>query len=135
VTNEQYLYVSYVGAIALGVALAVITAALLRHSHHQAMAAAAFRHVGAILKRAFPAWLVLAALLGFVSVSYIDCDHHNYAQVVADRDYLFECSRLHASRMLYCLVGALMAYTLTLTILLCIFLRGQGSRRSEQEVR
>ncbi|MGA2266715.1 MAG: hypothetical protein ABSH10_09855 [Phycisphaerae bacterium] len=132
-TNEQYLYVSYFSAIALGIVLAVVTAALLRRSHHQAMAASAFKQVGAVLKRAFPAWLILAALLGFASVSYIDCNHHNYAQVVADRKYLFECSRLHASRMLYCLVGALMAYTMMLTVLLCIVPRGQSDRRSENK--
>ena len=119
-TNEHYLYGSYFIAVASGTGLAAITAALLRNAHCRALASSATEGIGRILRRVFPAWLILAVLLGFVSVTYVDCGHTNYAQVIADGRHLVAKSQQQASRMLHCLAGTLMAYAIMLTALLCV---------------
>jgi hypothetical protein len=112
VTNEQYLYVSYFTAACGGVALAALTALWLRREHRRAAAAA--ERVGEVLRRAFPAWLILAGLLGFISVSYFDCAHKDYSSIVSQRDYLVEKTHEQASHMLYYLAAAVLAYCLVL---------------------
>ena len=130
-TNEQYLHVSYFSAAAAGLALAVITAAVLAGPHRQATAGAAIRKLGAILRRALPTWLVLAVLLGFASVSYIDCSHENYAKVVADREHLIRKTQEQASSMMLYLAVTIGAYGFVLVPLLWARMRrARGESRS-----
>jgi len=98
--------------------LAVITAIALAGPHRQATAGAAIRKLGAILRRALPTWLVLAVLLGFASVSYIDCSHENYAKVVTDREHLIRKTQEQASAMMLYLAVTIGAYGFVLVPLL-----------------
>ncbi len=127
-TNEQYLRISYFAAAGCGIILAAITAAILKGPHRAAVAGAA-AGVGKILRRAFPAWLVLAALLGFISVSYFDCTHETYQKIVLDRQYLHEKTREQASTILYWLSAAIAAYGLLLAILLGVLNRQRGTEK------
>ncbi len=125
-TNEQYLRASYFIAAGGGVALAVLTAVLLRKEHARAMTAAAAGAVGRFLRRAFPAWLILAVLLGFASVGYFDCAHKDYHSITTDRPYLVQKTHEHASHILYFLATALLAYTLVLAVVLGILRKRDG---------
>jgi purine-cytosine permease-like protein len=110
VTNEQYLQVSYFLAATAGVVAAVVTGLLLARAHREATEAPALARLGKLLRRVFPTWLILAVLLGFLSVSYFDCDHHSYSAVVANREYLVNKTEEQASSMARYLATALIAY-------------------------
>lgn len=77
-TNEQFLHTSYFVAAAAGVSMSIATALILARPHRLATARAVLTKLGTILRRAFPTWLVLAVLLGFMAVSYFDCSHPPY---------------------------------------------------------
>ena len=85
VTNEQLLYVTYFGAAAGGVILAAGTVLLLNRPLRQMLQTAG---VGKFLARLFPSWIVLAAILGFISVNYVECK--NYSEIVNDRGYIID---------------------------------------------
>jgi len=118
VTNEQFLYLSYFASAAAGVGLAVISALILARPHRLATAGTVLKKLGGILRRALPSWLILAVLLGFISVSYLDCSHHNYAEIVADRPHLIDKTQEHLSRMSLYLAVALTAYGFVLALFL-----------------
>lgn len=117
-TNEQLLHISYFASAAVGVGLAVITALILARPHRLATAGTVLRKLGSILRRVLPSWLVLAALLGFMSVSYFDCGHSDYAAIVADRPHLIDKTQEHLSRMSLYLAVALTAYGFVLVLFL-----------------
>ena len=117
-TNEQYLYVSYFAAAAGGACLAVVSAVVMARPHRLATAGVVVQKLGALLRRVFPVWLVLAVLLGFLSVSYIDCAHSDYAQVVEDRQHLVHTTQDQASAMMQYLAVALLTYGFVLMLLL-----------------
>ena len=118
-TNPTYLWVSYFGAALAGVALALLTAAGLSSPLGKALAGLA-GPLAALLRRALPAWLVLAVLLGFLSVSYFDCQHTSYRQVVADRQHLAATTRQHGGQMVWYLAAGLTAYALALVPALAV---------------
>lgn len=118
VTNEQYLYVSYFLAAGAGLCLAGVTMLILARPHFLATAGAVAGRLGAVLRRFLPIWLVLAVLLGFMSVSYFDCGHTTYEQIVADRHHLIDRTHAHASRMALYLAIALSAYGFVMVLFL-----------------
>ena len=118
-TNEQFLYVSYFSAAGAGIFLAIVTAVLLRNAICRALAGAAVKGLVQLVGRVLPAWLVLTVLLGFISVSYMDCSHQSYQSVVADREHMEAVSRSHAQTILFSLTITLTAFVVMLTILLC----------------
>jgi len=116
-SNEHYLLVSYVAAAGLGLAAAVGTALILAGPHREVTGGPP-RRLGRLFRRLFPPWLVLAVAFGFVSVSYIDCEHGNYEAVVGDRDHLYEKSREHVRWMAGSLAASLFMYGFALVPLL-----------------
>ena len=116
-TNEQYLYVSYFAAATVGVAGAIIMAVILSRPHREATSGAT-PPFGCLLRRAFPSWLILAVLLGFMSVTYVDYNHSDYAAVVADRDHLYEKTREQTAAMALYLAGMLVVYGFVLMFFL-----------------
>jgi amino acid transporter len=85
VTNEQLLYVTYFGAAAFAALLAAATAFFLNRPLRKAIRTDGF---GKFLARLFPSWIVLAAILGFISVNYVECK--NYSEIVNDRGYIID---------------------------------------------
>ena len=110
VTNEQYLYVSYFVAAAAGITAAAVMILWLGRAHREATAGAATNVLGIVLRRAFPAWLILAVLLGFMSVTYFDCSHGSYATIVEDRQHLIHKTQEQVTAMCRYLAVALVAY-------------------------
>ncbi len=131
-TNEQYLYISYFAAAAGGVVLAILTAIILARPNRQATEGQILPKLGKFLRRVFPSWLILTVLLGFISVSYIDCAHENYAKVVADRDHLVDKTQEQVFLMSICLAVALMAYALVLMLFLWARARAQRYHKEMQ---
>jgi hypothetical protein len=126
--NERYLVVSYFAAAGIGVALALATALVLGGPIRRALAAAA--PLAQLLRRALPPWLVLAALLGFLSVTYFDCQHKTYQDIVAGRLYLVDKTFEQGSQMAVYLAAALVAYGLVLGICLAVQARKAGASSS-----
>ena len=129
-TPETYLYVSYFSAIILGIFLATITLAVLRKPHRELVATAAIKKLGSLMKRVFSFWVFVTVLLAFISVSYIDCNHENYAKVVADRSHLIEKTREHVSRMSICLAVGILAYCFILVS--CLWARAKAKRAANR---
>lgn len=124
-TNEQYLHVSYFAAAVGGVALAALTAMILARPHRHATKGQTLPQLGKLLRRAFPSWLVLTVLLGFMSVTYFDCSHNSYAEIVADRAHLVDKSQEQVFLMSMCLAIALITYAVVLVLFLWARARAQ----------
>jgi len=118
VTNEAYLVVSYFAAAAAGAGLAAATAAGLARPNSLATAGKARDSLGRILRRAFPAWLILAVAMGFASVTYFDCQHTNYTTITGDYNHLVRKTLEQASTMSYYLAAAIVAYGFVLVAFL-----------------
>jgi cytochrome bd-type quinol oxidase subunit 2 len=133
VTNEQYLYISYVVAAAAGIGLAILTAIILARPNRQATEGKVLPKLGKFLRRAFPSWLILMVLLAFISVSYIDCEHTNYAKVVASRDHLVNKTQEQVFQMSIYLSIALMSYAIVL--ILFLWARARTQRYHKKQAR
>jgi len=118
VTNEQYLYVSYFVAAAAGITAAAVMILWLGRAHREATAGAATNVLGIVLRRAFPAWLILAVLLGFMSVTYFDCSHGSYVTIVADREHLIHKTQEQVTAMCRYLAVAVVAYGFVMMLFL-----------------
>ena len=91
-TNEHYLIVSYFlfGLVSLGLGVAAYLA--LRRPF-AAIAEMVAGHVrSALLKRTLALSIVMAAVLGFTSVSYRGCGM-SYEEIVRERSYLEQINR------------------------------------------
>ena len=97
---------------------AVVTALILAGANRLATAGLVLKKLGAIFRRVFPTWLVLAVILGFMSVSYFDCGHSSYAEIVKDRPHLVRTTHEQASAMLRYLALALVVYGFILMLFL-----------------
>ena len=122
-TNERYLIISYFAAAGGGLCLAVLTAALLSGPARRAVECL-LAPVARTLRRLLPTWLILLVLFAFMSVSYLDCQHHDYQQVVQDRPHLEDVTHKQAENMLTYLCVGLLAYALALGLAL-VFCPGQ----------
>jgi hypothetical protein len=128
VTNEHYLYVSYFVAVGAGITVAAVMTLWLGRAHREATAGAAANGLGTVLRRAFPAWLILAVLLGFMSVTYFDCSHGSYATIVADREHLIHKTQEQVTAMCRYLAVALVAYGFV--IMLFLWARARADRKN-----
>lgn len=124
-TNEKYLYISYFASIILGLILTTVTLVILRRPHQEATMEAKIKKFGSLMRRIFPFWMVVTVLLAFISVSYIDCNHTNYAQVVADRNHLIVKTQQQVSNMSLWLAIALFTYCFVFVFFLLIKARAK----------
>jgi hypothetical protein len=118
-TNEQYLIVSYFLVAGGSVAAGAVTALILRGPLRKAIAWIA-APAGRFLGRGLVAWTLLAAMLGFLSVSYFDCGHKTYDSIVQDRDHMVQVTHSQIQTIFLWLLIALMAYALGLAVMLAL---------------
>ncbi len=116
-TNEQYLIVSYFSAAGGGIAVAVLTALLLR-SRLRGAVRSLVKPMGRIMRRLLPTWLILMVLFAFMSVSYLDCEHHDYQQVVEDRPHMVDVTHNQLKDMTTWLAVGLSVFALVLSVIL-----------------
>jgi hypothetical protein len=107
-SNEQYLIVSYFFVGVLSVVIAMAAYACLRRPLAGLARALPNRHLASVLKKIFPAGLVLPALAGFLSVSYQSC-HQSYQSIIADRSYLVGKNQEQLSAICFFLMLAILA--------------------------
>jgi hypothetical protein len=118
VTNEQYLYASYFATAAAGALAAIVMAVWLGRSHPEVADGPPAMRLGRVIRRAFPPWLILAVLLGFMSVTYFDCNHSSYTQIVEHRGYLTSKTQEQVSAMARHLAAAIMGYGFVMVLVL-----------------
>jgi hypothetical protein len=118
-TNEQYLITSYFIVAGGSVVAGAVTALILRGPLRKAVAWIA-APVGRFLGRGFVAWILLAAMLGFLSVSYSDCSHGTYQSIVQDPEHMVKVTHSQVSAIFQYLLIALMAYSLGLAVMLAL---------------
>ena len=124
-SNESYLIVSYFAAAGAGVGLAILSVLVLAEPVKKALAAGTA--LARLVRRALPPWLVLVVLMGFLSVTYFDCDHDTYQKIVADRHHLVNKTFEQGSEMTKYLAVALLVYGLVLGIGLWARARQDGT--------
>lgn len=125
-TNEQYLVVSYFVCAGFALALGVFVYLHLRRSFSGIVDVASGERFAATLKRLFPVGLVLPALLGFVSVSYMSCDRSTYAAIVESRRYLIGRNQKQIS---WILISILVAIVFWDFVILLVLKFSQGERK------
>ena len=118
-TNEQYLIVSYFIVAGGSVVAGAVTALVLRGPLRKTVAWIS-APVGRFLGRSFVAWILLAAMLAFLSVSYFDCRHDTYKSIVQDRDHMVQVTHNQVMTIFQWLLIALMAYSLGLAVMLAL---------------
>ena len=109
-TNERYLIVSYFAGAAVSLAVGTLVYVYLRRSFGEVADAVSGRRFSTILKRLFPFGMVFPAFLGFISVSYLSCNHDTYTKVVQSRDYLLQKNQEQLSMTLFSLVVAILVW-------------------------
>jgi hypothetical protein len=71
-----------------------------------------------ILRAGFPVGIILPALAGLMSVSFVSCTHPTYEEIVADGQYLVQKNQEQLMMALYFLLAALLAWgSLALVVL------------------
>ena len=118
-SNEQYLIASYFAVAAGALASGVLTAVVMRGPLVKAVRCVA-RPFSKLLGRGLVVWCILAAMLGFLSVSYMDCNHDSYDSVVADRPHIEQVTHSLASSSLNYLTLGVFVYTLGLSVMLVL---------------
>jgi hypothetical protein len=126
-SNEQYLIVSYflVGGLAIVIAIGVY--ARLRRPLAGLARAFPNRNLASVLKKLFPAGLVLPALAGFLSVSYRSCERESYKSIIADRSYLVGKNREQLSAICFFLMLAVLGWGLVVLLSLVTKPKEPGS--------
>jgi hypothetical protein len=109
-SNEQYLIVSYFLVGGLSIVIAMAAFMCLRRPLAGLARAFPDRNLASVLKRLFPAGLVLPALAGFLSVSYRSCEHESYKSIIADRSYLVGKNQEQLSAICFFLMLAVLAW-------------------------
>jgi len=102
----------------------------LRHSFAGVAGAAPGKHLPSILKMLFPAGLVFAALLGFLSVSYQGCNRTTYTEIVESRNYLIAKNHEQLSAILFYIVLAVLLWNLVALLILRSAQRGKNGSSS-----
>ena len=110
-SNEQYLIVSYFFVAGLAMVMGLAVFASLRGPLQGLAGSFPNKNLACILKRLFPAGLVLPALAGFLSVSYRSCGE-SYESIVAQRSYLVGKNHEQLSAICLALTLAILAWGL-----------------------
>lgn len=131
-SNEHYLIVSYflVGAVSLCLGIAVYR--VLRTPFAAIAEAAAGRLRSRVLTRALGVSMTLAAVLGFLSVSYTEKSCMSYEAVVKNRDYLVQINRQQLQKTSDGIVEAVFFWCVVVLICL-VALRSPQANRDDKK--
>jgi len=117
-SNEQYLVVSYFSVGALSTLIAMAAYAFLRRPLDGLARSFPSRNLASVLKKLFPAGLMLPALAGFLSVTYRSCGE-SYSSIIASRSYLVGKNQEQLSAICFFLMLAVLGWGVV--ILLSLF--------------
>jgi len=118
-TNEHYLIVSYflVGLVSLSLGVAAYR--VLRHPFAAVAEAVAGSRRAATLRRILALSITMAAVLGFLSVSYRGCGM-SYEEIVKERSYLVQKNREQLEGAGNWIAGTVLAWGAVVAILLAL---------------
>ena len=130
-SNEHYLIVSYflVGLVSLCLGIAAYR--VLRTPFAAIAEAVTGRLSSRVLTRALGVFMTLAAVLGFLSVSYNERGCVSYEAVVKNRDYLVQINHQQLQRTADGIVSAVFFWCVVVLICL-IALRGTQANRPDK---
>jgi len=114
-SNEQYLVISYFSVGALSTVIAMAVYAFLHRPLERLARSFPSRSLASVLKKLFPAGLVLPALAGFLSVTYRSCGE-SYSSIVASRSYLVGKNQEQLSAICFSLMLAVLAWGLIILL-------------------
>ena len=117
-SNEQYLVVSYFSVGTLSTVIAMSAYAFLRRPLDGLARSFPSRNLASVLKKLFPAGLMLPALAGFLSVTYRSCGE-SYSSIIASRSYLVGKNQEQLSAICFFLMLAVLGWGVV--ILLSLF--------------
>jgi hypothetical protein len=128
VSNEHYLIVSYflVGAVSLCLGIAVYR--VLRTPFAAIAEAATGRLRSRVLTRALGVFMTLAAVLGFLSVSYNENGCMSYEAVVKNRDYLVQINQQQLQKTSDWIVAAVFLWCIVVFLCLLALRSTQANR-------
>ncbi len=130
-TNEHYLIVSYFVVALVSLGLGVAAHRVLRRPFAAIGEAFAGKSRLSTWKRTLTLSMIMAAALGFLSVSYRGCGK-SYAEIVEDRSYLVQMNREQLQAASDWIVYAVFAWCLVVVICLVVVRRkGKGSAVNE----
>lgn len=112
--------------------MAALILVILAGPNREATTGALLLPFGRFLRRILPSWLLLAVILGFISVTYFDCNHETYDQIVADRGHLIDKSQEQTVSMSVALAVAVTCYAVALVL---FSWAGVVTRRPKSHVR
>lgn len=92
-SNDQYLFVSYLVFGALSLSLGVVTYRVLREPFGRIVETTLRNSQSRFLKGALPIVFTLAATVGFLGISYTQHSCMSYKEVVESRSYLEQKNR------------------------------------------
>jgi len=118
VSNERYLIVSYFLVALVSLCLGLAVYRVLRAPFAAVAEAAAGKLRSGVLSRAFGVCMTLAAVLGFLSVSYTERGCMNYEAVVKNRDYLVQVNEKQLQRTADWIVAAVFLWCFV--VLFCL---------------
>ncbi len=129
-SNEHYLIVSYFLVAFVSLCLGAVAYRALR-TPFAAIAELVAGTSSTILKRALAVSMTMAAVLGFLGVSYTQKGCMNYEHVVKNRDYLVQLNREQLQGTGNWIVYAV--FTWCVVVLICLLvLRNKESERINQ---
>jgi len=114
-SNEQYLVVSYFFVGALSTVIAMAAYAFLRRPLDGLARSFPNRNLAPVLKKLFPAGLVLPALAGFLSVTYRSCGE-SYSSIIASRSYLVGKNQEQLSAICFSLMLAVLGWGVVIVL-------------------
>jgi len=130
-TNDCYLIVTYFLFAIASLSLGVAAYRVLRRPF-EAVAEAVAGMRAATLKRTLALSITLAAVLGFLSVSYLDCNK-GYDEIVKDRSYMDQINRQQLQHAGNWIVFAVLAWGFLVVILLAVWRRKKQEEAREND--
>jgi hypothetical protein len=129
--NETFLVDSYIAGGAVCVCLGLAAWLWLRRPMVQITSALPRKPLGILLRKLFPATLILFALAAFLSVSYPGCDQRPYNAIVADRGYMIDRNLEQVSTALSWVVGGIVTWGVILLFGLLAIRREQTHAKTD----
>jgi len=132
-SNGHYLIVSYFVVAFVSLCLGLAAYRALRRPFAAIAEAVAGSMRSRLLKRALALSVAMAALLGFLSVSYRGCDM-SYEQIVKDRGYLVQKNREQLQHAGNCIAYVVLAWGVVVVVCLVVLRRNEdGEEESPRD--
>lgn len=133
-SNEHYLIGSYFLFAFISLCLGVVVYRVLRMPFAAIAEAAAGKLRSTLLKRALAVFMTLAAVLGFLSISYTQKGCINYEQVVKDRSYLVKVNQRQLQGAANWVVYAVFAWAVVVLLCLVVLRSREADRQTKPEI-